>query len=94
MKLGSTLPKGDGNGLTALIDAQLIKHPSDTVLVVALIDCKRIVTDVDSGWREATARIRHIEVVAGDDRELAETLLNRVLKERTGMDELPFEDEQ
>lgn len=91
-KLGSALPKGDANGLSA-ISTSLIKQPQMFHCVVALVDCSKITTDTDSGDVEATARIRHIEVVTGTERDQVEAMLHAALKERTGKDELPFEDQ-
>jgi hypothetical protein len=91
-KLGSGLPKGDANGLAAISTA-LIKTPQMYHAVIALVDCSKITTDTDSGDVEATARIRHIEVVTGADRDQVEKMLHDTLKDRTGLDELPFEDQ-
>jgi hypothetical protein len=92
-KIASTLPQGDGNGLTALARA-LIDSPHDIHVVVALVDCKKTTTDNDSGEIEPTARIRRIEAITEEDRELAAKMLRRALERRTGKTVLPFDLEE
>lgn len=92
-KIASSLPAGDGNGLTALA-RDLIDSPHDIHVVVALIDCKKITTDNDTGEVEPTARIRRIEAITEDDRELAAKMLRRALERRTGKTVLPFDLEE
>ena len=91
-KLASALPKGEANGLTALA-RDLIDNPSAVHVVVALVDCKRIQTDVDSGDVEATARIRRIEWIK-QDKEVVATILRLAMEERTGKTVLPFDLEE
>lgn len=92
-KLASGLPKGDGNGLSALA-RNLIDAPHDIHVVVALVDCKKVTTDNDSGEIEPTARIRRIEAITDDDKELAAKMLRRALERRTGKTVLPFDLEE
>lgn len=92
-KLASQLPKGDGNGLDALA-RKLIDSPHDVHVVVALVDCKKTTTDNDDGSIEATARIRRIEPISDDDKDLAAKMLRRALEKRTGKTVLPFDLEE
>lgn len=92
-KLTSALPKGDGNGLDALA-RDLIDSPHDVHVIVALVDCKKITTDNDSGEIEPTARIRRVEVISEDDKDLAAKMLRRALERRTGKTVLPFDLEE
>ena len=92
-KLASGLPKGEANGLDALA-RKLIDCPEDVHVVVMLIDCKKITTDIDDGAIEPTARIRRIEVVRPEDHEVAEKMLRRALEQRTGKTVLPFDLEE
>jgi hypothetical protein len=92
-KLAGNLPKGDGNGLDALAHA-LIDEPHRIHVVVALVDCKKTTTDNDSGEVEPTARIRRIEVVGDQDKDLASKMLRRALERRTGKTVLPFDLEE
>jgi hypothetical protein len=92
-KLAPTLPQGEGNGLTVLA-RQLIDSPSDVHVVVALVDCKKVVTDNDTGEIIPTARIRRIEAIEGDDKDLAAKMLRRQLERRTGKTVLPFDLEE
>ncbi len=91
--LSGSLPKGDGNGLDA-IARKLIDTPHDVHVVLALVDCKAIKTNVDTGDVEATARIRRIEPIDGQDKHLAHNMLRRALEQRTGKTVLPFDLEE
>ncbi len=92
-KLSSSLPKGEPNGLNALA-RQLIDDPHEVHVVVALVDCKKLATDCDTGDVEPTARIRRIEAIDGDDKDLAAKMLRRALELRTGKAVLPFDLEE
>lgn len=91
--LASGLPKGKGNGLTAIARA-LIDQPHDVHVIVALVDCKKVTVDNDSGEIEPTARIRRVEVILGDDKDMAAKMLRRALEKRTGKTVLPFDLEE
>lgn len=91
-KLSSKLPDGEANGLSAL-SRQLIDEPHRIHIVVALVDCKSITTDHDSGDIIPTARIRRIEPIAGD-REIIAKIMRRAMEERTGKTVLPFDLEE
>ena len=92
-KLAGSLPGGDANGLTA-IARDLIDSPHEIHVVVALVDCKRITTDNDSGEVVPTARIRRVEVIGENDRDLAAKMMRRALEQRTGKTVLPFDLEE
>lgn len=89
-KLASTLPGGDGNGLTA-IARKLIDKPHDVHVVIALVDCKKVTIDNDNGESVPTARVRRIEVVDRDDKPFAHAMLLRALELRTGASQLPLD---
>lgn len=92
-KLASSLPGGDANGLVSLA-RNLIDSPHDVHVVVALVDCKKITTDNDTGEVVPTARIRRIEAISDDDKGLAGKMLRRALETRTGKTVLPFDLEE
>jgi hypothetical protein len=92
-RLVGNLPKGEGNGLDALA-RKLIDSPRDIHVVIALVDCKKIATDTDSGEVEPTARIRRIEAIQDEDRDIAAKMLRRALERRTGKAVLPFDLEE
>jgi hypothetical protein len=93
-KLVGTLPRGDGNGLDALA-RKLIDSPRDVHVVIALVDCKKVTSDHDTGEVEPTARIRRIEAVEDrGDRDIAAKMLRRALERRTGKAVLPFDLEE
>ena len=87
-KLSSSLPKGDANGLRALA-RHLIDDPATGRIIIAVVDCKSITTDMDSGDVQPTARIRHVEWVQQDE-DVVRRLLTRAMEERTGKAVLPF----
>lgn len=92
-KLAGSLPRGDSNGLDA-IARRLIDEPREVHVVIALVDCKKTTTDNDTGDIEATARLRRIEPIEGEDRDLAAKMLRRALERRTGKAVLPFDLEE
>ncbi|WP_051425540.1 hypothetical protein [Jiangella gansuensis] len=92
-RLNASLPKGDGNGLGSL-ELALTSEPHRVHVVLMLIDCKKITTDADTGDIEATARIRRIEPIPAEDRDLAGKMLRRAFERRTGKTVLPFDLEQ
>ena len=87
-KLSSSLPKGDANGLGALA-RHLIEDPACGRIIIAVVDCKSITTDMDTGDIQPTARIRHVEWVQQDE-NVVRRLLTRAMEERTGKAVLPF----
>lgn len=89
-KLSSRLPKGEGNGLES-INRPLVDKPGASYVVVAVVDCQRITTEMDTGDHVATARIRRIEPIAPDDTDHAVQLLRRAQEHRTGAAVLPLE---
>lgn len=89
MKMSGSLPKGEANGLVS-IARELVNHPWQVHAVVALVDCSKITTDIDSGDVVPTARVLRIEAVPLDELELAKTLLRRSLEHRTGQTVLPL----
>lgn len=89
IKLASALPKGDANGLGPLV-MDLVQHPDRFKVVLAIIDCKQITTNADTGEVVPTARIRRIEGVLPGDYKTARRLMERALEERTGRVTLPL----
>lgn len=90
-KLSSSLPKDrDDDGLGS-INADLIADPHAARVVVALVDCKAITTDTDTGLQIATARILQIEPIgdAGAE-ETARELLQAAQERRTNRQRLPI----
>jgi hypothetical protein len=83
-KLASALPKdNDLNGLNAL-SRRLVDTPELSMTVVAVIDCSKIETIIDTGDVEPTARILRIEAVNTADQPAAEKMLTDALTKRTG----------
>lgn len=89
--LASRLPKSHGLGM---LTAELIDNPHSKHLVVAVVNCSKVTTDMDTGEAEPTARILRIEAVRAADYKAAELLLRRALEQRYGTTELPFETQQ
>lgn len=92
-KLSPNLPKGDANGLGAL-DGPLIRNPATIRVVIALVDCKQVVHDNDTGDDIPTARIRRVAAVIPEDYPQAEQLVRRAIESYTGQAVLPFDLEQ
>lgn len=90
IKLASTLPKGQANGLGPIV-LDLIQHPGDFKVVLAIVDCKEITTDADTGETVPTARIRRIEAVLDSDLPAARRLMVRATEQRTGRTMLPLD---
>lgn len=92
-KLSSSLPKEyEEQGLSS-INRELIARPQETHIVIAVIDCKSITTDVDSGYDIATARILHIEPMKDPEAEdRARDMLLAAQERRTGRRMLPIVD--
>jgi hypothetical protein len=90
-KLNAALPKGANDGLSA-ISEQLVDQPHRVRVVLALVDCKSITTDADTGDVIPTARIRRIEAITdpADGARLVR-LLKRSYERRTGQTVLPLD---
>lgn len=93
LTLSGKLPKGEANGLDAIVSA-LTDKPKGRHVVIAILDTKRLITDVESNDVVPEARIRRIEVIPEEDMEVAERVLMRAFERRTGKATLPFELEQ
>lgn len=88
-KLSSSLPKEyDEDGLGS-INFELVERPTDTQMVVALIDCKSVTRDIDTGIDIATARILHIEPLREHEADEARELLKNAQERRTGKRAIP-----
>lgn len=93
VKLGGQLPKGTANGLGPIV-LDLCREPDHFQVVLAIVDCKEIKTDTDTGEVIPTMRIRRIEAITGSDKPAARRILERAMERRTGRVELPFEVEE
>jgi hypothetical protein len=90
-KLSSSLPQGEANGLAA-IAAALAETPETVHVVIALVDCSKITTNVDNGDVIPTARVRRVEAITdSSDGHRLRQLLRRQWERRTGKTVLPFE---
>lgn len=92
--LGS-LPNDDRNGI-GMISSALCDSPESVHVIIALVDCTKITTKVESGDIIPTARIRHVEAFPGVTADASEVrrLLRRAFERRTGKEELPLEFER
>ena len=94
VSMSGALPAGDGNGLSAIM-SDLVRDPQKMHVTIALVDCRKVVTDADSGDSVPTVRIRRIEVITSeDDLRVAERLMRRALEQRTGQETLPYDLEE
>ena len=90
MKLSGKLPEGDMNGLSS-IEKDMLEAPKKPRIALMVIDGDKISTNVSTGARELTARIRHVDVLAPGDMPLVEQLLRRAAEHRTGQAMLPIQ---
>lgn len=93
VKLASSLPVGDGNGLAAILD-ELVGDPAGKHVTVAIVDTKRLQVDTDTGEVVPTVRLRRVEAVDPADAKPMMRLLSRAYEKRTGKTVLPFELEE
>jgi hypothetical protein len=95
VKLASTLPADDRNGLDALNRAA-VDNPERVHVIIALVDCSEIRTKVDTGDVVPVFRVRAIEGFSpetADGKELRR-FWRRRYEERTGQTVLPLEIER
>jgi hypothetical protein len=90
-KLASALPKGSGNGLSQIAE-ELVEHPEKVHVLVLLVDCSKVTSEIDSGDVVPTARIRRIEAITDPiDGDRLRQVLRRAWERRTGKDVLPID---
>jgi len=83
-KLLGKLPQdNEQNGLNALA-SKLIEDPERRHVIVAIVDCSVVTTNVDTDETEPTIRVLRVEAVNADDDTDARKMLKRALEKRTG----------
>lgn len=92
VNLSGSLPNDDRNGF-GTVSAALVDDPEARHIIVAIVNCKKITTDVDTGDVVPTARICAIEAFRGETADAKELrrLWRRAFERRTGKVELPLE---
>jgi hypothetical protein len=90
VSMSGKLPRGDANGLGA-IARQLIRDPEKVHALIVLVDCTRLVTEVDTGETIPVMRIRRAEAIRRSDLAEAQRLVRRAWEERCGDTVLPME---
>lgn len=90
VKLSSSLPGGDANGVDPIV-RQLIERPDRMQVLICLVDNKATISDNDTGAVMPTIRIRRCEAVLRMDLPTAERMFRRALESRTGSTVLPLE---
>jgi hypothetical protein len=90
VRLSGALPRDDRTNGISSIAAALISNPSDVHIIVALVDCQKIVTKTETGEVFPECRIRAIEAFPGAtaDGEELRRLWRRARERRTGEVEL------
>jgi hypothetical protein len=95
IKTNAVLPHGEQNGLLdiapQLVAEGLGKAPQRLRAVLAIVDCRRVNTDSDTGDETATVRFRRVEVLLTADLDAAEKLIRRALEARSGQTTLDLE---
>lgn len=89
VKLTSSLPKGDANGLGPIVSS-LLGDPKGMHVALVVLDCKKVTVDNDTGEAVPTARVRRIEAILPEDLKTAHRLFERALEKRTGRTVLPL----
>jgi hypothetical protein len=89
VKLSGRLPRDDRNGIASIATA-LVNDPSAVHVIVALVDCRKITTDIETSEVMPECRIRAIEAFPGAtaDGEELRRLWRRARERRTGEMEL------
>jgi len=90
VSLSGRLPRGDANGLGA-IARELIHKPEQVHALIVLVDCTRLVTEVDTGETIPVMRIRRAEAILKLDLKEAQRLVRRAWEHRCGDAVLPVE---
>jgi len=91
VNVSGKMPSGDGNGLVAVL-SELVREDKAQFVTIALVDCKTVKLDKDTGEKIPTVRIRRIEVVLdAGDMKVARRLMERALSARTGQETLPYD---
>lgn len=89
MKLSSKLP--EDHGLFA-VSEEMVRLPEDQHYIVAVVDCSRLTTDVDTGDVVPTARLLSVEVMTDDtDVKAADRLMRKRKRARSGQLEVDVE---
>lgn len=91
VKLGSSLPKDDRNGIGA-ISAALLDAPEAEHLIIAVVNCKATTQDMDTGDVIPTARILAVEAFEAGSPigKQVRDVVRRKYNQRTRGDQLPF----
>lgn len=90
-KLASTLP--NKHGLHVIAD-DLVRDPHGKHIVIAVIDCAKVVLDTDTDDAIPVARIRRIEVIRDEEAmSTAAALLQAASNGRQGLQPLPFDED-
>ncbi|KFU80993.1 Ftsk gamma domain-containing protein [Amycolatopsis lurida] len=92
VSLSGRLPKDDKNGL-GMISSTLVEDSASTHLIVAVVNCATVTTNMDTGEVIPTARIVAVEAFPGSTADAKQ--LRRVWREayeqRTGQQAIPFD---
>jgi hypothetical protein len=91
MKLKSTLPKGDADGLSPL-EGRLDADPeSRQVVALVILDVIARTESLVTHERELTLKLRRVEALLPGDAEHARRMLSRAFEQRTGVVTLPID---
>lgn len=92
VKIQSKLPDPDteNNGLGPRA-AEIVAHPQDTVLVVALMRCETIEHKPHTGARIPVMLITAVELLSGGEEQVGMALLQEARERRTGQAELRYD---
>lgn len=93
VKISSKLPSDERNGLVA-ISAALCDNPEGSHVIIAVVDCSQITTNIDNGDVIPTARVMAVEAFesASVEANRLREMLRLHFQRRTGRRELPLDE--
>ena len=94
MKLKSTLPKGDADGLSPLEGALDADGKSRQIVALVILDVIGRAESFVTGEKEITTKLRRIEALLPGDADHARRMLQRAFEHRTGVTTLPIDLEE
>lgn len=93
VRLSGILPPGAFNGLTEVAD-EFVGDTAGRQIVVALIEVKHVVQDVEKARQVVVLKIARVEAISReDDQRAMKRIMMRANEERSGQTVLPFDTE-
>lgn len=81
MSMPDKLPDDDRNGMPAIANAGL-NRPRRLIAAIVVMDVQKITTNMDTGGKSATMRVRRIEKIHDEDLHIALMMYHKAFNER------------